>query len=1042
MTHLILSVLGEFQVLIDDVPISTFESDKVRALLAYLAVEAGSPHRRETLVGLLWPDSPEDVARHNLSQALFNLRLALGDHTAKLPYLLITRDAIQFNRQSNYSLDLDQFNACFDAWEKSQERERGGASTIPTELEQMVKLYRGEFLKHFSIGDSLGFEDWILVQRESLRQRVLDALTYLANEYELRGDFQIARHYALRQLEMDPWREEAHYQIMRVLALDGQRSAALAQYETCKRVLAEELGVEPSTKTDELYEQIRLGTLKTKDKPPSQVPAAIHNLPASLTPFFGREPELANLAQLLADPECRCITLVGPGGIGKTRLALQAADQHRNEFAQGAAFIPLASVESTEAVMSAIANGIHFAFYGPSDPKLQLINYLREKNMLLILDNVEHLLAEEPSGGMVVELLIEILQQTTQVKLLVTSREALNLQGELSFEIQGLAFPRLEQSEAADEFSAVSLFAQRARRARPEFLLNEENKNGAVRICHLVEGMPLAIELAATWVRLLSPSEIAAEIERSLDFLHAQMRDLPERHRSIRAVFDHSWQMLSMEEKKVLGRLSAFRGGFERQAAEQVTGASLSVLSSLIIRSLLRRTATGRYDLHELVRQYSASKLAENPNEMNSVQELHSLYYLGLLEAKDTKLRSLQQKEILAELTAEIDNIRAAWDWSVTHQEIVALSRTSATLWYLFELHNWYKEGEVTFWKCAEALQADIREEGPDQTGLHTTLNAILAHYTYFRFRQGKSQEAYATLVPCAAFLRTSTDPLAAIYTLLYLGIVCWELGKFAEATEVLRESLLLTRRYEVRWYEAWVSEFLGIVAHEQGEYNKARQYLSDALAVARKLEDRLVIAHVLSYLSRTTMMLGEYTVAEELLRESLRLAREIGYHSGTGLALDALGQVTHAQGKNEEAHAFYLESVSLFVEIGDAYRLSRVMIHQGLNFLALHLTAEAQNTFRVALRKAQKGGFIPTMLDALTGLAALDTQQKASQETLELVNYILQHQAGTQEAKNLAAQLQAELESKLSLKKIKAAEQHARTRSLDEFVRQALANV
>lgn len=1043
MAHLTLNVLGELQALIDDVPVQSFESDKVRALLAYLAVEADRSHRRQTLVGLLWPDNLEEVARHNLRQALFNLRLVLGDHTARPPYLLITRDAIQFNRESDHSLDLAQFNTYFDAWERTRNLEKEDAIVSVSDLEEMVRLYRGEFLQHFYIEDTTEFEDWIVVQREALRQRVMSALTYLANNAEQHADYEGARRHALRQLELDPWREEVHCQIMRVLALDGQRSAALAQYENCRKVLAAELGVEPSTTTRDLYEQIRSGTLKRKEASPSPIPSApIHNLPVPLTPFVGREQELVDLTRLIASPECRCITLVGPGGIGKTRLALQAAEQHKNEFAQGSAFISLASVASTEAVIPAIANGIGFAFYGPTDPKIQLLQYLREKQMLLVVDNAEHLLAESPQQGTIADLLIEILQGASQVKLLVTSREALNLQGEWPFEIQGLAFPRVEQADGVEEYSAVALFAQRARRANLGFEMNTESKTEVARLCRLVEGMPLAIELAATWVKLLSPAEISNEIEQSLDFLNTSMRDLPERHRSMRAVFDHSWQMLSAEEKHVLGRLSVFRGGFQRQAGERVAGASLSILSSLVMRSLLRRTATGRYDLHELIRQYAASKLAEESRELHEAQEQHSLYYLGLLEEKYAKLRSSQQKEALSELTVEMDNIRAAWDWSVAHQKITPLVPTSEYLWWLLELHNWFKEGELTFWKTAEALRADIPNAGSDAAGLQVAVNAMLAHYAYFRFRQGKSEEAYAILAPCSAFLRTSAAPRPAMYSSWYFGIVCWELGKFAESQESLQESLRLAQQHKVALYEAGASEFLGIILHEQGEYPKARHYLKEAYDISCWIGDPSLTAHMISYLSRTMRMLGEYREAEELLRESLRIGREIGYRSGTGLALDALGQVTYAQGKHEQAQELFAESVSLFREIGDSYRLSRILIHQGLNLLALHQIADAQNTFCSALGLSTEGGYIPVTLDALSGLAALQTQQKTSEQTLELVIYILRHPSSNQETKNLARRLQLELKAKLPHEQLVAAEQRAESKSLDEIVRQVLENV
>lgn len=1041
MAHLTINTLGILQVFIDNVPVESFESDKVRALLAYLAVEADRSHPREELIGLLWPDSPEEVARHNLSQALFNLRLVLGDHTAKPPFLLITRNAIQFNQESDYSLDLDQFNGYFHAWEKNQSRQNTDASSLVPQLEEMVKLYQGECLQHFSLADSAEFEDWILVQRESLRQHMMDALTYLSNEYEDRGNFSAARCYALDQLELDPWREEAHYQIMRVLALDGQRSAALAQYENCKRVLAEELGVEPSAKTRDLYEQIRSDTLKPTDKTIANTPSVpVHVLPVPLTTFIGRQQELADLDRLMTDPECRCITLLGPGGIGKTRLALQVADQHRNTFADGAAFIPLASVASIDAVMPAIANAIHFAFYSPNDPRVQLLNYLRDKQMLLIVDNGEHLLVEAAQQGTIADLLIEILQGANQVKLLVTSREALNLQGEWPFEVEGLDFPKVDQADGLDEYGAVALFVQRARRARPGFEMNAKDARAIARLCRLVEGMPLAIELAASWMRLLSPAEIATEIEQGLDFLNAQMRDLPERHRSMTAVFDHSWQMLSGEEKQAFGRLSVFQGRFNRQAAERVANASLSILSSLVMRSLLRCTVAGRYDLHELTRQYAGSKLAEDLHEQYAIQERHSLYYLGLLEEQSVRLQSHQQKEAMTELAGEIDNIRTAWYWAADHQIVEPLYRVSFTLMILFGLRNSLREAESLFQRTVQALRASNPK--PETAEIHqVALNAMLAHYGYFRLRLGAAQEAYEILAPAAAFLPKSVDPSAALYALWFFGANCWVLGKFSEAKESLKNCVNLARKYGDRWFESSANLYLGIVAHDQGEYSQAWQYLSKALDVMREVGDPSMIGLALRNAGRTAQALGRLSDAEQFLRSSLELSRETDHHLGTGQALDSLGQLTYAQGRHDEAQAFFLEAADQFREMGDRMSLCRVLCHQGFNSLALHNSSEAQIAFQDALKTAQEGGIIPVALNALAGLASLEAQQKASQGTLELVLYILQHASSSQETKDRATRLRAELEAKLPQEEIQAAQQRAASKSLDEVVRQAQAN-
>lgn len=1043
MTHLAISVLGELGASKEDDIVLSFESDKVRALLAYLVVESGRSHRRETLVGILWPDCSEQAARHNLSQALLNLRKVLGDHTANPPYLQITRDTIQFNRESDYSLDMDQFNACYSVWEKSQGQENADI----TSLEDMVGLYRGEFLQGFYLKDSAEFEEWILGQRASIHQRVMHVLTTLAKEYEKRGDLRAAQRSCLRQLELDSWREEVHCHLMRLLALDGQRSAALAQYEICRNILAEALGVEPSPKTRDLNDQIRLGTIPSKTDPAAQISSApLKRLLLPLTPFFGREKELVELDRMIAAPQCRCISLVGPGGMGKTRLALEAAESKKNEFIHGVAFIPLVSVGSSEEAVSAIASGIGFAFYGPNDPKNQLLNYLANKRMLLVLDNVEHLLAEGSNLGTITDLIIQILQHAPQVKLLITSREALNLGEEWIYEVHGLDYPEVENREMADKCSAVALFVQHARRVRPRFEMDAVNKIGIARLCCLVEGMPLAIELAASWVRILSVEEIVAEIERSLDFLNTQMRDIHERHRSMRAVFDQSWQMMSLEEKQVLSRLSVFRGGFSRQAAEQVAGASLLTLSSLVIRSLVRRTEAGRYDIHELIRQYTASKLAEDPMERHRIQEKHSLFYLGLLEGKDLLLHSPEQKAVLNELTEEIHNIREAWDWAVNNQKIPSLYRASTALRQLLELRNWFKEGELTFGRTAETIQAD-RQVGQEDMDPKTVRVAMLAHCGFFIFRQGKSAAAYATLAPCVEYLRvaalrTGADPLPLIYSLAYMGIVCWELGRFSEAVDSLQEGLRFAQDFDQRWFGAHLNEFLGIVANDRGEYVQARQYLSRALAIFRQFGDQNFTAHSLSYLGRTMQALGEYTKAEKLLRESLEIAVEMDYQFGSGLALDALGQVAYVQGNYPDAQKRFMESAGLFKDMGDTHRLARTLNHQGMTALALNKTDEAQNAFRTALTLAQNGGLIPIALAAMAGLAALQSLQECNQQTLELVLYILQHPVTNQETKDLARELQKELETKLPFQAIEAAHHCAGEMDLNEVVSQLLARV
>jgi predicted ATPase/transcriptional regulator with XRE-family HTH domain len=764
------------------------------------------------------------------------------------------------------------------------------------------------------------------------------------------------------------------------------------------------------------------------------------NLPIFPTPLIGRDHAVEQLSQLVGDPQCRLLTLVGPGGIGKTRLAIEAASNMQDVFTDGVYFVPLAPVGLFHAVIATIANAIHVAFYGPSDPRAQLLNYLREKQMLLIVDNVEHLLAGGPHEETVVGLSIEILQQAAQVKLLATSREPLGLQDEWVFEVQGLPVPESISADGIAQNTSVELFLQRARRANVRFDATPDDFPPIVRICQLVDGNPLGLELAAAWVRTLSCDEIEREIERGLDFLSISARDIPARHRSMRAVFDHSWKLLSEEEQKILMRLSAFHGGFKRDAAEQGAEATLAVLSTLVMKSLIRRSGAGRYDLHELIRQFAASNLAKDPEEMRTAQERHSLYYLGLLEEQGRRLQSHQQKQAVAELTADMDNIRAAWDWSIANHEFIRLYQVSAGLMHLCEIRNWFKEAEITFRKTADSLQARPRESKLD-VAHQVALHAMLAHWGFFRFRLGKGEEAYNILSSSAAFLRTNGGSFAAVYSHLYLGIVCWILGKFSEAMESLQDGRKLAREYGMRWHEAMDNEFLGRVAIDQGKYDQAEQYLSEALALLRQLGDPSMMAHALSYLGRTMQLLGEYREAKKLLQESLELSRENGYRFATGLALDGLGRVAYAEGRYEEAQPFFSESAHLFQEMGDTHRLSRTLNHQGLNSLALKQAVKAQNDFNSALRLAYEGGSLPSALNALTGLAALEAKEKATQRTLEMILYILQHPASARETKDLATRLQLELESKLPPEQVEAAEQNIGLKSLEEFVQPFLTS-
>jgi len=657
---LTLRLLGTPQVTRAGVPVTGFISAKAQGLLYYLAV-TGRPHTREALAGLFWSDMPEVQAGKNLRNALSNLRSLAGQN------LLITRQEVVFDRSSPYWLDVEAFLATL-----------GDAATRDLgALHRAVELYQGDFLDGFYVGDALAFEEWVLGRRSLLKGHVLQALHTLVTRHLEREEYAAGIDYANSLLAIEPWREETHRHLMILLARSRQRSAALAQYETCRRVLARELQVEPMPETTLLYEHIR-----------AVVAPPPHNLPPQPTAFVGRQAELAEVARFLNNPGAQLLTLVGPGGIGKTRLALQAAArcvepeaQYEAHFADGVFVVPLAPglpgvADAPPSLIAAMADALNFSFQGPVHPQAQLLAYLREKHMLLVLDNFEHLVAEARQLG-------DILRLAPGIKLLVTSRVRLNLQEEWLLEVTGLDYPASADGQPAEErrpleaYSAIALFVQQARRMRPGFALDAASEPAVVRICQLAEGVPLAIELAASWLRVLSGPEILAELEHGLDFLTSSLQNIPARHRSLRAVFEHSWALLSPVEQALFRRLSAFRGGFRREAAAAVVGASLPLLAGLADKSLVRRNADGRYEVHELLRQYADEHLRADPAEFAQVHDQHCHYYADLLTTYQPQLRGAgpELQAAMAVLNAERENVRAAWNWAVEHRRIVEINQ-------------------------------------------------------------------------------------------------------------------------------------------------------------------------------------------------------------------------------------------------------------------------------------------------------------------------------------------------------------------------------
>lgn len=953
MAVLNLRFFGPFQVTRAARPITTFESDKGRALLTYLAVEAAQAHPRHALTALLWPDYTETSARGSLRQALYQLRQAIGDEESTPPYLLITRQTLQFNPAAPSQCDVTAFISCLQHCASHAHPQLAQCPACLAQLRQAVDLYQGEFLAGFAIADSVPFEEWRRSKQEQCHLQALDALTVLATVDEAAGIWARAQQYARRQLALEPWREEAHRQLMRLLTYQGQRAAAVAQYHTCRQVLQTELRVEPSTATTQLYEQIRAGLFPAQTRPlavppsrprtgaPAQTHASPaddapapaepgrtdrrrrrHNLPTQLTPFVGRVQEVAAISAQLQQPDHRLVTLIGPGGMGKTRLALAVAQNILDRYADGVFFIALAPLTSTAALAPAIVSALDLNLPGANVEK-SLLHFLRSKELLLILDNIEHL----PDA---VSTVVTLIEGAPGVQIIATSRARLNLQGEQLYHVQPLLFPSSQSLEDGLATDAVRLFSQCARRVNPAFCIDRATLPAVLRICQLVEGMPLGLEMAAAQTAWLALTEIAREIEAHSDFLATDWADVPVRQRSMRAVFTWSWELLDEQDQQTFSRLSIFRGGFTREAATAIIGAPLRSLINLVNKSLLyvsyTQTTAARYQVHELLRQFGAEQLATLPDECTAVEARHSTYYLTWLAAREWQLARHEPRQAATEIQQELDNIRSAWAHAAATANIPLLASGVNVLMRYYELTGLLDERIQAFRRAVAVLEAvPFGSEGAKSPAPQPLLSKLLAFLASALMKQGKFDEGMTLAQRAIALGKAHGSIEGEVYGWLILGQGCYRKGRYNEARERFSQVLCLLQVYQPHKAALSLLDDIEYIAHgwlgatesETGNFAAAKTAFEQGIALCRHLNHPRAEVQWRLNLANLLRRMSDYTAARPLYEECLQVTHDLGYHWGEGETLAELGDTLAMLGEYTLADEYFQRAEGQLARFG-----------------------------------------------------------------------------------------------------------------------------
>ncbi len=783
---------------------------------------------------------------------------------AAQPFLLADRDTVQFNPSSDHALDT---------------------------------AYRGPFLDGFTLPDADGFDEWVLLQRESLQRDALEKLDKaIAHDID-QSHFDKVIEAARKQLEIDPWREESHRSLMHAYAANGQRGDALAQFEKCKQVLREALAVEPGVETKALVARIQRDQIQGNPAGKDRARLHVFELPATLAPFVGRESELSTLQDLLANPDARLITLVGMGGMGKTRLAIEAAMRARGMFENGVAFVPLATISaSATAIAGAICATLRLNLSRSENASEDLLAALRTSAMLLILDNFEHLISADS-----IAFVTQILQRAPNVKLLVTSREALEMPGEWLHDVHGMGG------------DARALFAQCAQRARAHALVSADDERAILRICNLVGGMPLGVELAASWTRTLSCGEIAEEIESGLAFLRSNSRQIPERHRSITAVLQHSWAMLPDAEQRSLARLAQFSGGFTREAAAVVAGAQLSLLSTLISKALVRRVDTRRYDLHELIRQFALEHATERDDDASAHADYFVTFavengFLSLPNAHHTQFTQIR---------SERGNIEAA---------------------------------------CAQLLATVRIDRAAQMLGNLLTLVFFEMYDSAFGIALvARVREAFASAGHSPP-IEVQVQLLAAQLTMLsYTADVTALSDELETATDALRRQTPVARHTLAYGLTA-----LAWVRSRQGRADDAARQFHEAIPHFRQVNDVFGLGIALRGMSVALMAQGAVDESQRAIEECVAVLRELGDMRMLALALGGQAECERAHGALREAIIHYEESASLFDGIRDAQSLLMCNLNHLGAFLLQGRAGEAAALTHAIVTMIRRSGALP----------------------------------------------------------------------------------
>lgn len=1008
---------------------------KTSALLYYLAYQADWVDRAD-IVYLIWPDTEEKKARRNLRQLLNTIRS-----------LTFAQDLEIEDQRLRWCTNTD-----VRAFEEALSQQQ---------WTKAVQCFDGILLEGFRADGIPEFESWLEFERLNLFNSYRNAAFAVANELVETRRYHQAAELLAHLRDFEPLDEEVLRRYLELLTISGKRNDALGAYENFRQQLDHELGYSPEAATNELVERIQAGRVGhgrnhessgITTKPPPAA-SSVRTTPVPATRFVGRESEISDIVTRLQDRACRLLTIVAAGGMGKTRLAIEVANRLESTFSGGVCFVPLESVASPDQMVAAIARALDFSFFGQQDPKAQLFEYLEDLSMLLVADNMEHLVDAAP-------LFSELLETAPDLGILATSRQCLGLQLEWLYDLSGMGI--------ADNDDAFSLFVQTANRVRADFR-PAANRDCIIQICEHVGGMPLAIELAASWLRILKPRDILTELKQGMETLTTSMKDMPERHHDIRKVFDTSWQRLSAAEQTALEHLSVFHGGFDRDAAKTVTSVGLPFLLGLCNKSFLRRDDSGRFGQHPLMWRFLREK-AKQGSAFAAIQDQHAAYFAGYLKDREVAQAGLDVASVQREITGNLANIFAAWEWMVQHKREDLLEMALWSLCEYFLGLNRFQEGDSLLSETEKQLDQDglVRARLLHRLGIFNislgnfekSASVFTESLAISRQHQAIWDEAHALYVwgmhrmftsgnnvtnddadtyqRCAALFREANDPYQEARALVQIaGTIqnasereallhrCLEVfretqgyfeltnalcllaidaaqtrGAFAEALSFIEEALAIERKRNNTFRTSWFLNIHGYISADRGHYEQSRQSFEEALALSKKHQFGGVFKpnqslYGLGWLAHAQ---GEYSQAEGYFLEALELEMQFEHPLEQAGTMNALCRVATSMGNVDKARSYCRQIDAILGSIGEHagkwVETKRNYLH---NIAMLHLAQnkpdEAEPPLHEAMRLSLEWSAFLILLELLVTYSELLQQQGELEQAARILTVVSEHE-------------------------------------------------